>query len=128
MSQLDLVKTPNGRESEKPMSSGLVTPSNMMANSRENSVDSAINISNHHVMVELKLQQMQTDQPNSGNLNVKLGKSKMNYKQSNSIKPGKSNRKKQPVTRASSGMNFFLGTIKYEPEEIEEPSDPNKLD
>jgi hypothetical protein len=25
-------------------------------------------------------------------------------------------------------MNFFLGTIKYEPEEIEEPSDPNKLD
>lgn len=52
----------------------------------------------------------------------------MNFKQSKSIKPGKSNRKKQPVTRASSGMNFFLGTIKYEPEEIEEPSDPNKLD
>ena len=25
-------------------------------------------------------------------------------------------------------MNFFLGTIKYEPEEIEEPSDLNKLD
>jgi hypothetical protein len=53
MSQLDLV---NARESEKPMSSGIITPSNMMANSRENSVDSAINISNHHVMVELKLQ------------------------------------------------------------------------